>query len=173
MTSNIEKAFKIFSEKYDLEHDQNIGSLELDIESGFISREGLVDEFKLLLADPNFDWVDLACSTELLVPREGEQWKNEDVVTYIKMIFWPYLFSNEYDEKNVINIRNLLKKYLETLPSVEGWVNCNGLWKNMRSYENSVSAVEDFYFYLAIWNPMYMRRPSEKCHFLAGEIKCL
>jgi hypothetical protein len=61
---NMAATFRLFSEEFDLSHDQNLGSLDLSIKQGLIDKHKLKEELNYALTDPNFHWINFAIRTD-------------------------------------------------------------------------------------------------------------
>ncbi len=89
---NLAATFAIFTEEYDLSLDQNIASLDLSIEQGYIDKSKLKEELSEALNDPNFKWLEFAIETKLLV-YDLEKYTNDKIKEYCKLLIWDYLYS--------------------------------------------------------------------------------
>lgn len=92
MFKNLAAALAIFTEEYDLSIDQNIASLDSSIEQGYIDKDKLKEELNLALNDSNFNWLDFAVETRLLV-YDLENYTSDKVKEYCKRLIWDYLYS--------------------------------------------------------------------------------
>ena len=90
---NLETACNIFTEEYDLSLDQNIASLDLSIKQGYINYLGLKEELKMALLDSNFNWVDFAINSRLIV-YDIEKYNNDNIKSYVKSLIGNYLYSD-------------------------------------------------------------------------------
>ena len=89
---NLAATLSIFTEELDLSLDQNISSLDMSIQQGYIDKDKLKEEFYLALDDPNFKWLDFAIETKLLV-YDLENYTDDKVKDYCKSFLWNYLYS--------------------------------------------------------------------------------
>lgn len=88
---NLAAAFNIFTEEYDLSIDQNVASLDLSIQQGYIDASKLRDELNAALNDPVFKWLDFAIENRLII-YDLENYTDEKVKDYFKSLVWDYLY---------------------------------------------------------------------------------
>ena len=88
---NLAAAINIFSEEYDLSLDQNLRSLDLSVQQGYIDKALLKEELDNALSDPDFDWVGFAFENRLIV-RDKWKYTNDGMKDYVKSLIWDYLY---------------------------------------------------------------------------------
>ena len=88
---NLAAAFNIFTEEYDLSIDQNIASLDLSIQQGYIDALKLKKELNRALNDPDFKWLDFAIENKLII-YNLESYTDNKVKEYFKSLVWDYLY---------------------------------------------------------------------------------
>jgi hypothetical protein len=90
---NLLSAISIFTEEQDLSKEQTIGILDSDIKQGYINYLGLKEELEMALLDSNFNWVDFAINSKLIV-YDIEKYNNDNIKSYVKSLIGNYLYSD-------------------------------------------------------------------------------
>lgn len=128
---NLRRALGAFMEDMWLPFEDSIGCVNLDIENEMIDKEKLKNEFRDSVADPSFDWKQLAIDTQLLI--SPNDYSNIEICNYVKWLMQDYLFpeqaiSESYISKLYIDTVNILKDSSDS----EEWINSYRIYNTLR-----------------------------------------
>lgn len=149
---NLILALAKFAEDWWLPYDDSIGMISNAISNGMISKEDLVKNFIEVINDVNFDWINLARESQLLIMPEA--YTNVEIKNYAKLLLYDYLVpkkiipKKKLDDLNV-TVENLLQKYT----SNDGWVLAYDLFDELKKQDKFINLE-----YYNLWKLPFIKR---------------
>ena len=130
--NNLLRTLGAFMEDLWLPYEDSIGCVNTEIENGVIDKEKLLCEFKNSVNDPNFNWIQLAQETQLLI--SPNDYSNIEICNYVKWLLQDYLYPEKVLTENEIqqlgkDVEDVLKKHFIN----EGWMFSYELYKILKS----------------------------------------
>lgn len=131
---NLILALAKFAEDWWLPYNDSISMLNSAINNGMISKVDLVNNLIEAINDVNFDWIDLAKQSQLLILPEA--YTNVEIKNYVKLLLYDYLVpkkiitKEKLDDLN-ITVENLLQKH----KSNDGWLLAYDLFDELKKQD--------------------------------------
>ncbi|MBF4516604.1 hypothetical protein IRZ71_09620 [Flavobacterium sp. ANB] len=149
---NLILALAKFAEDWWLPYNDSISMLSNAIENGMISKRDLVKNLIEAINDVNFDWIDLAKESQLLIIPEA--YTNKEIKNYAKFLLYDYLIpekiitKEELDNLNIA-VENLLQKHT----SNDGWILAYDLFDELKKQDQFVDLE-----YYNLWKLPFINR---------------
>ncbi|MCC9019406.1 hypothetical protein [Flavobacterium lipolyticum] len=122
------------AEDWWLPYDDSIGMINNAIDNGMINKRDLVKNFIEAVNDVNFNWMDLAKESQLLITPEA--YRNVEIKNYVKLLLYDYLVPEKIITKEELDnlnktVENILQKY--TLN--DGWILAYDLFDELKEQD--------------------------------------
>lgn len=149
---NLILALANFAEDWWLPYNDSVSMLNNAIDNGMIIQPDLLKNFVEAIDDVNFDWVNIAKESQLLI--NPEEYTNFEIKDYANLLLYDYLIpekiitKEELDELNISD-ENLLQKYT----SNDGWMLAYDLFNELKKEDRFINLE-----YYNLWKLPYIKR---------------
>lgn len=93
MNANLIEALTIFTYKYDLDINQNLSSLRLSVENGYLDFDKIKEELFESITSESTDWQEIALMSRLI--PDVSLYSNEEIKDYVKYLIYDYFFAEK------------------------------------------------------------------------------
>ena len=134
---NLILALAKFAEDWWLPYNDSINMLSNAINNGMINKGDLVRNLIEAINDVNFDWINLAKESQLLIIPEA--YTNVEIKNYVKLLLYDYLVPEEIITKEKLDdlnmaVENLLQKHI----SNSGWILAYDLFDELKKQDQFI-----------------------------------
>lgn len=131
---NLILALAKFAEDWWLPYHDSISMLSNAIDNGMINKTDLVKNLIEAINDVNFDWINLAKESQLLITPEA--YTNVEIKNYVKLLLYDYLVSEKIITKEELNNLNLaVENLLQKHTSNDGWILAYDLFNELKKQD--------------------------------------
>jgi hypothetical protein len=91
------------------------------------------DSIHALLKHEDFIWLPFEVRHTYLKHFGKLEYKNQDIIYYLKIIVWDYLFPKESDKVRLSNLKESVNTIFESVLENQGWVEMDEIFESLKS----------------------------------------
>ncbi|WP_422091803.1 hypothetical protein [Tenacibaculum ovolyticum] len=118
---NLTRSLGVFMEDLWIPFSDSIGIIQGEVKTGVISFPELRNEFEYCIHKTDFNWLQLAKDTQLLI--EPNNYSNVEICNYVKWLLYDYIFPDKILKNNyIVKLSQEVIKILEERFEPNDWV---------------------------------------------------
>jgi len=119
---NLINILTAFMEDMWIPYEDSYSMINRDLKDNEILLKSLVTEFKEAVNESNFNWIDLAIESQLLISPDN--YSNKEIKNYVQFLLQDYLVPEKtMTKEEILALDNEVQKYLKNMKMiVDGYI---------------------------------------------------